>query len=157
MQPPAAQMESVSQCVVPHQKAQTTADDQCHQDQIQKRLPRRASERCVRSQNVKARIAKSRNRVENAHPEPPAQAVPGTEPERQQQCAGALAGQCHQQRPAGQPDDAADLQGTHRVHQHSPLVKADAAVEQKGDQGRDCHKAQSPDLDQQQNHSLSKY
>ena len=36
-------------------------------------------------------------------------------------------------------------------------VKADAAVEQKGDQGRDCHKAQSPDLDQQQNHSLSKY
>ena len=88
--------------------------------------------------------------MEHRHPEAPAQAVPGAEPNRQQHRAGTLPRRRYQQGPAGQAHHAAHLEGTYSVHQHRTLMKAYTPVQQNGHQYGKRHKAQTAHLDQHQ-------
>ncbi len=148
-------MAPVNQEIVPHQKAQTAADHQGHKDNVWQRLSGDGSQRRPRAQKIKPGVAERRDRVEQRHPEPPSQTVPGAEPQRQQRRPRPLAGKGHTDGPAGQPHNAPHLKGPYAVHQNGPLAQADAAVKQDGHQDGDGHKPHASHLDQQQNHRLS--
>lgn len=92
VEPVAAEIQAVDQHVIPHQKPNAPRYDQCHDHQIQKGLTGLRGQRGAGTQQVKARVAEGRHRMEYRHPKSPPHAVPGTEPKGQQHRAAALAG-----------------------------------------------------------------
>ena len=147
--------------VAPHEKAETAEHDERHQRNVHERILRPADERLKRivrcAHQVKACVAECRNRVEHAHCDSLRETVMRHEPAGQQNRSRPFDDERAEQHAPCQTDNAAAVrQIKPRAHHHA-LVQRDRSPQDKRRNSRDGHKAESTDLNQQQDDALAEY
>ena len=147
--------------VAPHEKAETAEHDERHQRNVHERILRPADERLKRivrcAHQVKACVAECRNRVEHAHCDSLRETVMRHEPAGQQNRSRPFDDERAEQHAPCQTDNAAAVrQIKPRAHHHA-LVQRDRSPQDKRRNSRDGHKAESADLNQQQDDALAEY
>ena len=147
--------------IAPHEKAQSAEHDKHHQRDVHERILRPADERpervVRRAHQVETGVAERRNRVEHAHRDALSEPVQRHEPAGQQHSARTLDGERAKQHAPCQAHDAAAVRQIEaRAHHHALVQRKCAPQHERGDGGHG-HKAQSADLDEQQDDALAEH
>ena len=142
--------------LLPHEKAQSTADNQRRHRQQHHRIVRVGGEaaRLGRSQQVKARITKGGHRGKNSLPDG-LHAVSGQEAPGEDHRPHGLQHKGETEGIAHQPGHIVHIVEVEGGHHHQPLTQGHPLSHQAGQQKDHAHKPQAAQLDEQQNHNLS--
>lgn len=145
--------------ILPHEKAQPTHGDECGGGQQHHRVVVEAGQAgkgsAVAAQQVKARVAKGGDAVKDAPPQAARKTELWNEAQRQQQRPRPLHAEGAHQSVLYHPDHAVHVVQVQGGHHHQPLRQPDAPMQGQGEQGDDCHEAQSAQLDHHQDDRLS--
>ena len=146
--------------VAPDGEAKAADDDERHDGEIHDRVCRVAAEApayvCIRK-HVKARVAERGDRVEHAVPQSLSEAELRQEAEKQNERPRPLDCGCAAQDIAHKAHDAAVAVAAEGLCQHHALPQADLAAEREEKQTRDGHKAETADLNEQENDDLAEH
>ena len=145
--------------ILPHEKAQPTHGDECGGGQQHHRVVVEAGQAgkgsAVAAQQVKSRVAKGGDTVKDAPPQAARKTELWNEAQRQQQRPRPLHAEGAHQSVLYHPDHAVHVVQVQGGHHHQPLRQPDAPMQGQGEQGDDCHEAQSTQLDHHQDDRLS--
>ena len=151
--------QAVFQDVGPDQKADAADEDQQHEGDVDDGVPRPGGERgegaAEAAHQVEARIAEGGNGMEQAVEYALPRAEDGDEPDGEQRRPGQLrdGGAGHDD--PGQGKDLPHVGDVDALTHDGAAAKTDPPPHEQKEEGGDGHKAQSADLDQQDDHHLA--
>ena len=143
----------------PYEETQTADHYQQHQSDAHHRIVIKGNDAVPGgngTENIKAGIAKGGNGMENAPNRSLSRSEFRPEPQKQHQCASALNRKAADQHPFLEPDNTFDLIHAQGLGHEHTLLQTDLPPQHKNNQRSGAHKAQAADLDQKNNHCLTK-
>ena len=148
----------VAEDVLPDEEAQAADDDQAHDGQQDHRVPivgEQAGKGAVIAQQVKARVAKGGDGVEDAPPDTAQGPILGDEAKGQKDGSHPFKEEGPHQSMPDHPDHPVHVVEVQGGDHDEPLREADPPPEGEGGQGDDGHKAQAAQLDHKDNDDLA--
>ena len=145
--------------IPPGNEAEAAREDERDEDEIHERIRRVRHERAARPlpEEVKARVAERRDRMEEREPAPLQPTVIPREHRQQQERPEKLAAEREEQDEPQLQHDAAELRRRHGLLHRTALHETDLAPRGHRHGHRHRHDAEPADLDEDEQHELTEH